>query len=88
VGFGSEVEDVKMVEGGLAAIVGDNGRLSFWDLRTNAIVQTVQASRSDKKEIYAVAVNPVQRQLLLTGGEDESIRIWDRRNLSAHLHHF
>lgn len=35
-----------------------------------------------------MAVNPVQRQLLITGGEDEAIRIWDRRNLSAQLHHF
>ena len=77
-----------MVENGLAAIVGDSGLLSFWDLRTNNIVQSVRATNTDKKELYSVAINPVQRQLLITGGEDESIRIWDRRNLSAQLHNF
>lgn len=59
-----------MVEPGLAAIVGDSGLLSFWDLRNNQIVQSVLASPTEKKELYSVAVNPVQRQLLITGGED------------------
>ncbi len=77
-----------MVENGLAAFVGDSGLLSFWDLRTNNIVQSVRATNNDKKELYSVAVNPVQRQLLITGGEDGSVRIWDRRNLSVQLHNF
>ena len=70
------------------AIVGDNGCLSFWDLRSNSIVQHTQVVTGEKKELYSAAVNPVQRQLVLTGGEDENVRIWDRRNLSAGLHKF
>lgn len=38
-----------MVEPGLAAIVGDSGLLSFWDLRINQIVQSVLASPTEKK---------------------------------------
>jgi hypothetical protein len=49
VNYGSNVGDVKMIEGGVAAIVGDSGLLSFWDLRVNAIVQSVQTANSDKK---------------------------------------
>lgn len=86
--YGSNVGDVKMAEAGVAAIVGDSGLLSFWDLRNNAIVQSVQTANSEKRELYTVAVNPTQTNLVLTGGEDESIKIWDRRNLSAQLHKF
>lgn len=68
--YGSNVGDVKMAEPGLAAIVGDSGLLSFWDLRTNNIVQSVQTANSDKRELYTVAVNPTQQQLVLTGGQD------------------
>ena len=35
-----------------------------------------------------MSVNPTQNQLLLTGGEDQTVKIWDRRNLSAQLHRF
>jgi histone-binding protein RBBP4 len=86
--YGSSIEDVKWAESSQLAIVGDNGCLSFWDLRSNSIVQQTQAVTGEKKELYTAAVNPVQRQLVLTGGEDETVRIWDRRNLSAGLHKF
>lgn len=68
--YGSNIEDVKMVERDLAVIVGDNGFMSFWDLRTNSIVYQTEASDSDKREIYTVSVNPSQNQLILTGGQD------------------
>lgn len=35
-----------------------------------------------------MSVNPTQNQLLLTGGEDQIVKIWDRRNLSVQLHKF
>ena len=47
--YGSNVGDVKMAGNGLAAIVGDSGLLSFWDLRNNGIVQSVQTANSDKR---------------------------------------
>lgn len=67
--YGSNVGDVKMAGAGVAAIVGDSGLLSFWDLRNNGIVQSVQTA-NEKRELYTVAVNPTQNNLVLTGGED------------------
>lgn len=67
--YGSNVGDVKIAGAGVAAIVGDSGLLSFWDLRNNGIVQSVQTA-SEKRELYTVAVNPTQNNLVLTGGED------------------
>lgn len=86
--YGSNIEDIKIVEKDLAVIVGDNGFMSFWDLRTNSIVYQADISGHEKREVYSVSVNPSQNQLLLTGGEDEAVKIWDRRNLSAQLHKF
>lgn len=86
--YGSEIEDIKIIEESTAAIVGDKGCLSVWDMRNGAIVQNVQASFGDQKDIYSVSVNAEQRQLLLTAGQDQIIRIWDRRNLSTQLHKF
>ena len=36
--YGSPIEDTKMVEKDQAVIVGDDGFMSFWDLRTGKIV--------------------------------------------------
>lgn len=88
INYGSIIEDVKTVDGNLIAIVGENGYLSFWDLRTNSIVQSSDVSDKYKREVYTVSINPVQNQLLLTGGQDTTVKIWDRRNLSAKLHKF
>lgn len=38
--------------------------------------------------MYSVAVNPFRNHIILTGGEDESIKIWDTRNLGSRLHKF
>lgn len=77
-----------MVDNDLAAIVGDSGHLSFWDFRSQNIVQSTDISDADNREVYSVSVNPAQNLLLLTGGQDQAVKIWDRRNLSLHLHRF
>ena len=77
-----------MVENELAVITGDSGHLSFWDLRTNGIVEKADISGTENREVYSVSVNPAQSLLLLTGGQDQAVKIWDRRNLSIHLHKF
>lgn len=38
-----------MVERDLAVIVGDNGFMSFWDLRTNTIVYKAEISGQEKR---------------------------------------
>ena len=88
INYNSNIGDTKFVDDSLVAIVGDSGFLSFWDVRTNSIVQTSDISDSQKREVYTLSVNPVQNQLLLTGGQDSTVKIWDRRNLSAKLHKF
>jgi len=77
-----------MVDNELAVIVGDSGLLSFWDLRSQSLVQQADISGSENREVYSVSVNPAQNLLLLTGGQDQAVKIWDRRNLSLHLHKF
>jgi hypothetical protein len=44
--YNSNVGDAKFVEDSLIAIVGDSGFLSFWDVRTDSIVQTADVSDS------------------------------------------
>jgi hypothetical protein len=46
INYGSNVGDTKLIDNGTAAIVGDSGHLSFWDFRTNQIVQSVQTASS------------------------------------------
>lgn len=63
--------------------------MNFWDLRQkNSPVHHVLTTVETKKEVYAVAVNPYRNHVVLTGGEDESIKIWDTRNLTTRLHKF
>lgn len=81
------VEDTKWINDDIFASVSDDGYLSFWDLRSGNIVQQVLTA-TDKKEVYTVSPNPHHQHLILTGGEDEAVKIWDTRNLLAKLHKF
>jgi WD40 repeat protein len=38
--------------------------------------------------MYCVSVNPQNCHMLLTGGQDKTVKIWDTRNLNAKLHKF
>ena len=77
-----------MVQEDLVVMVADSGFMSFWDLRSNSIVHKTDISGSEKREVYSVSVNPSQNNLILSAGEDTTVKIWDRRNLSAQLHKF
>jgi hypothetical protein len=46
INYNSNIGDTKFVDDSLVAIVGDSGFLSFWDVRTNSIVQTSDISDS------------------------------------------
>lgn len=39
-------------------------------------------------EVYSVDVNKFNPYLLLSGGEDSDINLWDTRNMSRSLHKF
>ena len=63
--------------------------MNFWDLRIkNGTAHNILTTNQDKKEVYSVAVNPYRNHIILTGGEDQSIKIWDTRNLAYRLHKF
>lgn len=51
-------------------------------------MQSVLTTNDDKKEVYSVAINPFRNNIILTGGEDQSVKIWDTRMLCARLHKF
>lgn len=40
------------------------------------------------KEVYCQAINPENKCLILTGGEDSIINLWDIRNFNQKLFHF
>lgn len=65
--------------------VFDGGDLSVWDLRKNAPQETIKAHKGDA---YTLDINPINSQLVISGGEDHNIRIWDRRMLSKRLYTF
>lgn len=65
--------------------MADDGKLSIWDFRTGKSETQVKAS---EKELNCCAVNPDNRSLILTGGDDTHIRIWDIRNPKQKLHYF
>lgn len=69
--------------------VNDDGNMVFWDLREpKGIVQKALTTLTQEKETYCVAVNPQNCHIILTGGQDKTVKIWDTRNLNAKLHKF
>ncbi len=87
--YESNIEDTKWVVEDVVVSVSDNGFMNFWDIREKkGIVQSVLTTNDEKKEVYSVAVNPFRNNIILTGGEDQSVKIWDTRNLGSRLHKF
>lgn len=68
--------------------VGDDGFMNFWDLRQKDIVNKILTTNEEQKEIYCVSVNPINSNILLTGGQTQDVKIWDTRNLNHRLHKF
>jgi histone-binding protein RBBP4 len=79
------VEDTKCISECLFASVGEDGRLCIWDVRTGTYEAAVNVS---EKELYSVAVNPANNNLMLTAGEEPVVRLWDARSYSSNLYKF
>ena len=82
------IEDCKWVNNDVIVTVGDDGVMNFWDLREKRIVNKVLTTNQEGKQVYCVSVNPINRNLLLTGGQTQDVKIWDTRNLNHRLHKF
>lgn len=72
------------------ASVGDDRGLAIWDVRTlsgkAAPTHTVDAAHSN--DAMSVSFNPFQEFLLITGGKDSLVKLWDTRTLRAPMHVF
>ncbi|KAG8457072.1 hypothetical protein KFE25_001238 [Diacronema lutheri] len=90
-GHSSVVEDVdwSRLHEDTFASVGDDRRLCVWDAREGrrdkprALIENAHTA-----EVNSVSFNPFSEHLLLTGGADFEIALWDLRNTSARLHSF
>jgi histone-binding protein RBBP4 len=92
-GHTATVEDVIWAPGSdhLAASVGDDAQMLFWDARAGrapvAVVGEAHGRHDNKGratiDIHTLDWSAVQEHLVATGAADGSLRVWDRRKLGA-----
>jgi len=71
----------------LFASVSDDKQLLIWDTRNPDTAKASQVvTEAHNGEINTVAFSPQSEFLLVTGGADQNINLWDNRNLSNKLH--
>ncbi|PAL64710.1 hypothetical protein CEJ83_20825, partial [Acinetobacter baumannii] len=61
---------------------GDDSCLILWDARvgTSPVIKVEKAHDAD---LHCVDWNPLDDNLILTGSADNSVRMFDRRNLTS-----
>ncbi|KAK9066111.1 hypothetical protein SSX86_015513 [Deinandra increscens subsp. villosa] len=62
--------------------VGDDSCLILWDARTGSS-PVVKVEKAHNADLHCVDWNPIDENLLLTGSADNTIRLFDRRNLTT-----
>jgi len=65
--------------------VTDGGLLYQWDARQKETLVSFKAHNGDA---YTLDINRINLNMLLTGSDDNTIRIWDRRCLTKRLYAF
>mmetsp|Transcript_16222 Transcript_16222/g.31404 ORF Transcript_16222/g.31404 Transcript_16222/m.31404 type:complete len:438 (+) Transcript_16222:176-1489(+) len=70
--------------------IGDDGALCLWDVRTLGSGDQKPASliKAHAKGANTLSFSPFDDCLLLSGGCDKVVKLWDMRKLSAPLHTF
>lgn len=58
-----------------------------WDIREIGKKPSI-TKQAHNGEVYSVDLNKFSAYLMLSGGEDSDINLWDTRNMSKHLHKF
>ncbi|KAL7617306.1 WD-40 repeat-containing protein MSI4 [Lactuca sativa] len=61
--------------------VGDDSCLILWDARTGSS-PVVKVEKAHNADLHCVDWNPIDENLILTGSADNTIRLFDRRNLT------
>jgi histone-binding protein RBBP4 len=89
-GHQSVVEDVDWHKqyAHLFGSVGDDGHLLLWDVREEGDVPTHKVDKAHETDVNCLSFNPFNEFLLVTGGSDSTVALWDMRNLGQKLHSF
>ncbi len=71
--------------------VGDDRGLWLWDVRSadsTKGVPAVKVANAHADDVMSLAFNPFQEFLLITGGKDKLVKLWDSRTTRAPQHVF
>jgi len=84
-GHSATVEDVSFspASNDLLCSVGDDAALIFWDARGGAVPAARLAGAHGRADIHCCDWSPHDEHLVLTGGADETVRVFDRRKAGA-----
>ena len=85
---GKAVEDVQFKKTGLGAVntlgvCGGGGFVAIADLRENRVVAAINDAHDGGADVNVLSWNPNVGELLLTGADDGSFKVWDARNFQA-----
>ncbi|XP_077216711.1 WD-40 repeat-containing protein MSI4-like [Tasmannia lanceolata] len=83
-GHEDTVEDVQFCPSSAQVFcsVGDDSCLILWDARVG-VTPTVKVEKAHNADLHCVDWNPHDENLILTGSADNSVRMFDRRNLTS-----
>ncbi|XP_010262125.1 PREDICTED: WD-40 repeat-containing protein MSI4 [Nelumbo nucifera] len=83
-GHDDTVEDVQFCPSSVQEFcsVGDDSCLILWDARTGTS-PAIKVEKAHNADLHCVDWNPHDENLILTGSADNSVRMFDRRNLTT-----
>ncbi|XP_078432011.1 transducin family protein / WD-40 repeat family protein [Wolffia australiana] len=83
-GHEDTVEDVQFCPSSAQEFcsVGDDSCLIFWDARVGT-APCIKVEKAHDADVHCVDWNPHDHNLILTGSADNSVRMFDRRNLTS-----
>eukprot|EP00921_Rhytidocystis_pertsovi_P020285 GHVQ01032229.1.p1 GENE.GHVQ01032229.1~~GHVQ01032229.1.p1 ORF type:complete len:456 (-),score=68.58 GHVQ01032229.1:577-1944(-) len=87
-GHARPAQDVCWQEGSGDVImsVGDDGKLMIWDIRENCRTKPVSQVQGSNLELNAVSNNAFNNDVIVTGGADQEIDLWQLRKLTKPAH--
>jgi len=67
---------------------GDDKYICVWDVRSDPTKPSHAIADAHSREVNCLAFNPFSEYLLLSGSADNTVALWDLRNLKQKLHSF